>query len=191
MKVPNTQEFVRRESAGKDSTEAEEGPSQSSLEVIPSQATPVYVEMASPEDKLLLDSIREAIKHWLDKKARSGTPLAADVTKEGIEGPPHQQPFEVSSSFSATDSGDSHDSSGSPTPLEFEIPSPLQRLLLHSLVSTEFPSLRSSSVKRGDRRFFVVYAYEDLLRERLSAERVFQQATLCEAFSLQFGTGRS
>ncbi|KAL8435665.1 hypothetical protein ACSSS7_002326 [Eimeria intestinalis] len=43
-------------------------------------------------------------------------------------------------------------------PLELPISSPLQRLLLHSLVAAEFPHLFSNSCTRGEQRIFVVYS---------------------------------
>lgn len=42
-------------------------------------------------------------------------------------------------------------------PLELPVDSPLQRLLLHSLVAAEFPHLFSSSSTRGQQRIFAVY----------------------------------
>lgn len=43
-------------------------------------------------------------------------------------------------------------------PLERPVDSPLQRLMLHSLVAAEFPQLFSSSSRRGQQRIFAVYA---------------------------------
>ncbi|KAL8272691.1 hypothetical protein Esti_003395 [Eimeria stiedai] len=45
-------------------------------------------------------------------------------------------------------------------PLELPVSSPLQRLLLHSLVAAEFPHLFSSSCTRGQQRIFAVYSSE-------------------------------
>lgn len=45
-------------------------------------------------------------------------------------------------------------------PLELPVDSPLQRLLLHSLVAAEFPHLFSSSSTRGQQRIFAVYTTE-------------------------------
>ncbi|KAL8431395.1 hypothetical protein Efla_001750 [Eimeria flavescens] len=45
-------------------------------------------------------------------------------------------------------------------PLELPVSSPLQRLLLHSLVAAEFPHLFSNSCIRGEQRVFAVYSTE-------------------------------
>ncbi|KEP67103.1 UNVERIFIED_CONTAM: CAF1 family ribonuclease [Hammondia hammondi] len=55
--------------------------------------------------------------------------------------------------------------SSSPEPLHLPVESPLQRLLLHSLVAAEFPSLYSLSVKVGDRRVLAVYQSEEEVYE--------------------------
>ncbi|EPT28730.1 CAF1 family ribonuclease [Toxoplasma gondii ME49] len=55
--------------------------------------------------------------------------------------------------------------SSSPEPLHLPVESPLQRLLLHSLVAAEFPSLYSLSVKVGDRRVLAIYQSEEEVYE--------------------------
>ncbi|CBZ53564.1 hypothetical protein NCLIV_033510 [Neospora caninum Liverpool] len=50
-------------------------------------------------------------------------------------------------------------------PLHLPVESPLQRLLLHSLVASEFPSLYSLSVKLGDRRVLAIYQSEEEVYE--------------------------
>ncbi|KAL8450793.1 hypothetical protein Emag_003081 [Eimeria magna] len=53
-------------------------------------------------------------------------------------------------------------------PLELPVGSPLQRLLLHSLVAAEFPHLFSNSCTRGQQRIFAVYSSErQVLEEQL------------------------
>ncbi|PHJ24592.1 caf1 family ribonuclease [Cystoisospora suis] len=50
-------------------------------------------------------------------------------------------------------------------PLQLPIDSPLQRLLLHSLIASEFPTLFSHSVKVGDTRVLAVYQSEEEVYE--------------------------
>ncbi|PFH38455.1 CAF1 family ribonuclease [Besnoitia besnoiti] len=50
-------------------------------------------------------------------------------------------------------------------PLHLPVESPLHRLLLHSLVASEFPSLYSLSVKLGDRRVLAIYQSEEEVYE--------------------------
>ncbi|XP_026193338.1 poly(A)-specific ribonuclease PARN [Cyclospora cayetanensis] len=85
-------------------------------------------------------------------------------------------------------------SKGPQEPLELPVDSPLQRLLLHSLVAAEFPQLFSSSSTRGQDRVFVVYTtesqvFEEQLR-RLQGELKAVEAArgareLLEAISLE------